>query len=185
MRLYALCDRDVLRSRDISFAQFIQKVKSLNGEIVQYRNKNDDIATIKNDLIELRKLWDGYLIINDHYELTSYCDGVHIGQDDLYAIDNNPARALSILKLTIGNDKIVGLSTHNSEEIAIANALDLNYIGLGAYRSTSTKKEAGVLGDSLDQFAKESTHPVAAIGGIKTDDVFEFVTYHVIGSGLL
>jgi thiamine-phosphate pyrophosphorylase len=185
MRLYALCDRDVLRSRDISFEQFIQQVKAFNGEIVQYRNKNDDIASIKNDLIELRQLWDGFLIINDHYELASYCDGVHIGQDDLYAIDGDPLRALEILKLAIGNDKIIGLSTHNSEEIAIANALDLNYIGLGAYRSTSTKKEAGVLGDTLDRLAKESKHPVAAIGGIKTDDVFQFVTYHVIGSGLL
>lgn len=185
MRLYALCDRDVLRSRNISFTQFIQKVKSFNGEIVQYRNKNDDIASIKNDLIELRQLWDGFLIINDHYELTPYCDGVHIGQDDLYAIDADPLRALSILKLAIGNDKIVGLSTHNSEEIDIANSLDLNYIGLGAYRSTSTKIEAGVLGASLDQLAKESLHPVAAIGGLKTDDLFEYVTYHVIGSGLL
>ncbi|MDP3266937.1 MAG: thiamine phosphate synthase [Sulfuricurvum sp.] len=185
MRLYALCDRDVLRSRDISFAEFIQKVKSLNGEIVQYRNKHDDIATIKNDLIELRQLWDGFLIINDHYELATYCDGVHIGQDDLYAIDSDPLRALTILKLAIGNDKIVGLSTHNSDEIAIANTLELNYIGLGAYRSTSTKKEAGVLGNSLDILAKESSHPVGAIGGVKTDDIFAFVTYHVIGSGLL
>lgn len=185
MRLYALCDRDVLRSRDISFETFIQKVKSFNGEIIQYRNKHDDIATIKNDLIELRQLWDGFLIINDHYELANYCDGVHIGQDDLYAIDADPLRALAILKLTIGDDKIVGLSTHNREEIAIANTLDLNYIGLGAYRSTSTKKEAGVLGEALDKLAKESNHPVAAIGGIKTDDVFDFVTYHVIGSGLL
>lgn len=185
MRLYALCDRDVLRSRDISFETFIQKVKSFDGEIVQYRNKHDDIATIKNDLIALRQLWDGFLIINDYYELASYCDGVHIGQDDLYTIDSDPARALQILKLAIGNDKIVGLSTHNSEEIKIANTLDLNYIGLGAFRSTSTKKEAGVLGESLDALAQYSTLPVAAIGGVKMDDVFEHVTYHVIGSGLL
>jgi thiamine-phosphate pyrophosphorylase len=185
MRLYALCDRDVLRSREISFAQFINKVKLLNGEIVQYRNKHDDIATIKNDLIELHQLWDGFLIINDHYELVPYCDGVHIGQDDLYAIDNDPARALQILKLAIGNDKIIGLSTHNSDEISIANTLDLNYIGLGAYRSTATKIEAGVLGESLDELAKDSHHPVAAIGGIKIDDHFKHVTYHVIGSGLL
>jgi thiamine-phosphate pyrophosphorylase len=185
MRLYALCDRDVLRSRDISFKHFIEKVKFYNGEIVQYRNKHDDIATIKNDLIELRRLWEGFLIINDHYELAPYCDGVHIGQDDLYSIDSDPSRALQILKLAIGNDKIIGLSTHNAHEIAIANSLELNYIGLGAYRSTSTKKEAGVLGESLDTLAKHSTHPVAAIGGVKIDDVFEHVVYHVIGSGLL
>lgn len=185
MRLYALCDRDVLRSRNITFEQFIQKVKSYNGEIVQYRNKHDDIATIKNDLIELRQLWDGFLIINDHYELSAYCDGVHIGQEDLYAIDNDPIRALQILKMTVGDDKIIGLSTHNSNEIAIANTLDLHYVGLGAYRSTTTKKEAGVLGENLDPIASHSIHPVAAIGGIKLSDVFENITYHVIGSGLL
>ena len=185
MRLYALCDRDVLRSRNISFETFIQKVKSFNGEIVQYRNKHDDIATIKNDLIALRQLWDGFLIINDHYHLVPYCDGVHIGQDDLYSIDTDPSRALQILKLAIGSDKIIGLSTHNTDEINIANTLDLNYIGLGAFRSTSTKKEAGVLGESLDILAKNSIHPVAAIGGVKMDDFFENITYHVIGSGLL
>lgn len=185
MRLYALCDRDVLRSRDISFAQFLHKVKSFNGEIVQYRNKHDDIATIKNDLIALRQAWDGFLIINDHYELAPYCDGVHIGQEDLYAMDSDPVRALKILKLAIGNDKIIGLSTHNADEISVANELDLNYIGLGAYRSTSTKKDAGVLGEQLDQLAKNSHHPVAAIGGIKREDTFKYVTYHVIASGLL
>ncbi|MFA6188255.1 MAG: thiamine phosphate synthase [Sulfuricurvum sp.] len=185
MQLYALCDRDVLRSRGVSFAQFIEKVKSYNGQIVQYRNKHDDIAIIKNDLIALRKLWDGFLIINDHYELAPYCDGIHIGQDDLYAIESDPSRALEILKMAIGNDKIIGLSTHNAAEIEIANALELNYIGLGAFRATSTKKEAGVLGDTLDSLAKHSVHPVAAIGGVKMDDVFEYVTYHVVGSGLL
>ena len=185
MQLYALCDRDVLRSRDISFETFIQKVKSFNGEIVQYRNKHDDIATIKNDLIYIRALWDGFLIINDHYELIALCDGVHIGQEDLNTIDTDPIKAIAILKATIGEDKIIGLSTHNAEEIRIANYLDINYIGLGAYRSTSTKSGAKVLGNQLDTIASLSKHPVGAIGGVGLDDVFEYVTYNVIGSGLL
>lgn len=87
--------------------------------------------------------------------------------------------------MAIGEDKIIGLSTHNADEIAIANELDLNYIGLGAYRASSTKSEAKVLGDKLDEIAAHSTHPVAAIGGVKLDDVFQYVTYKVIGSGLL
>ncbi|HEX5623705.1 MAG TPA: thiamine phosphate synthase [Sulfuricurvum sp.] len=185
MRLYALCDHDVLHSKGVSFTQFINTVKSFNGEIVQYRNKTGDIAAIKNDLIQLRRLWDGFLIVNDHYELASFCDGVHIGQEDLYAMDSNPVRAISILKMAIGNDKIIGLSTHNAREIEIANTLDVNYIGLGAYRATSTKSEAKVLGAQLDDMAKLSHHPVAAIGGVKLEDTFHYVTYHVIGSGLL
>jgi len=185
MQLYALCDCDALRSRNIPLKEFIQKAKEHNAQIIQYRNKHDDIALIKNDLIFVRQLWDGFLIINDYYELISFCDGVHIGQEDLYAIDSDPVRAIKILKSTIGNDKIIGLSTHNKIEIEIANGLDINYIGLGAYRATSTKSEAKVLGESLDALASHSKHPVGAIGGVKIDDRFENVTYHVIGSGLL
>lgn len=185
MQLYALCDRDALRARDVPLEEFVQKAKSHDAKILQYRNKHDDIALIKNDLILLRQLWDGFLIINDYYELISFCDGVHIGQDDLALIDLDPIRAIMILKTAIGVDKIIGLSTHNLSEIQIANDLDIHYIGLGAYRATSTKSEAKVLGDNLDELALHSKHPVGAIGGVRLDDSFNYVTYHVIGSGLL
>jgi thiamine-phosphate pyrophosphorylase len=185
MKLYALCDADMLRQNGVELLAFVARAKTLGAEVLQYRNKNSDIATIKVDLIALRQVWEGFLLINDHYELASYCDGVHIGQEDLYTIDPDPLRALKILKMAIGEDKIIGLSTHNMDEIEIANTLDLNYIGLGAYRATSTKSEAKVLGDELDLIASGSKHPVAAIGGVKLDDHFQHVTYHVIGSGLL
>ncbi len=185
MQLYALCDADMLHERGIDSLSFAQRAKALGAEVLQYRNKNADIATVKTDLIALRQIWEGFLIINDHYELSVFCDGVHIGQEDLYAIDPNPARAVKILKMAIGEDKIIGLSTHNTEEITIANALDINYIGLGAYRATSTKSEATVLGDRLDELASLSKRPVGAIGGVKLDDQFQYVTYLVIGSGLL
>ena len=185
MQLYALCDRDALRSRKVSLDDFIQKAKKYDPKILQYRNKNDDISTIKKDLILLRQLYDGFLIINDYYELIAFCDGVHIGQEDLASIDPDVKRAISILKSTIGMDKIIGLSTHNKTEIEIANTLDINYIGLGAYRSTQTKSDAKVLGESLDTLAALSKHPVGAIGGVKISDTFKHVTYHVIGSGLL
>lgn len=184
MRLYALCDADMLTGRGIGLERFVERVRSMGGEIIQYRNKSGDVAAAKSDLIRLRQLWDGYLIINDRYELAPFCDGVHIGQEDLRAIDSDPFRAIKILKLSIGADKIIGLSTHNEAEIRVANTLDLNYIGLGAYRSTATKSDAKVLGDSLDRIASLSRHPVAAIGGVRPGDRFSHVTYHVIGSGL-
>jgi len=184
MRLYALCDADFLRDRGIGLETFINRAKALGGEILQYRNKNGDIAAIKADIIRIRQIWDGFLIINDHYELAPFCDGIHIGQEDLYAIDSDAERAVKILKLSIGDDKIIGLSTHNAEEIAIANRLEINYVGLGAYRATATKSDAKVLGEELDTLALSSRHPVAAIGGVKPSDTFRHVTYHVIGSGL-
>lgn len=185
MKLYALCDIDTLRKSGVELLAFASRAASLGAEVLQYRNKHADVATIKTDLIALRKMWEGFLIINDHYELAPFCDGVHIGQEDLYAIDSDPSRAIKVLKMAIGEDKIIGLSTHNVQEIEIANTLDLNYIGLGAYRATSTKSDAKVLGEHLDSIAAHSKHPVAAIGGVKLDDTFSHVTYNVIASGLL
>lgn len=185
MRLYALCDTDTLAKHGVGYEEFAQRAKKFGAEVLQYRNKKGDIAAIKADLIALRRLWDGYLIVNDQYELASFCDGVHIGQEDLAAIDLDPVRAVKILKMAIGDDKIIGLSTHNQKEIEIANALDINYIGLGAYRSTATKSDAKVLGENLDTIASFSRHPVAAIGGVRLDDQFKHVTYWVVGTGLL
>ncbi|MDB2562314.1 thiamine phosphate synthase, partial [Sulfurimonas sp.] len=89
------------------------------------------------------------------------------------------------VRSVIGKDKILGISTHNEEEVLEANEMDLNYIGLGAYKNTSTKNVSNILGDSLDGIASKSKHFVGAIGGVKMSDTFGYVTYHVIGSGLI
>jgi len=186
MRLYALCDQDMLDKKGISIEKFIDIAKNNNAEIIQYRNKNADIVYIKSQLIKIRKLYDGFLIVNDAYELVEFCDGVHVGQDDLKSIDQDISKAVKILRNVVSSDKILGISTHNEDEVIEANSFDINYIGLGAYRDTSTKKDiSGILGKELDKIASKSKHLVAAIGGVKKDDKFENITYHVIGSGLL
>ena len=185
MRLYALCDQELLDSKGISIEEFIDIAKQNGAEIVQYRNKTADIAFIKQQLIKIRKIYDGFLIINDAYELVEFCDGVHLGQEDLKSIDSDIKSAVKILRMAITRDKILGISTHNREEVLEANECDLNYIGLGAYRDTNTKSVSVVLGNQLDTIASESKHFVAAIGGVKKSDVFTYVTYHVIGSGLV
>ena len=186
MRLYALCDQDMLDSRGISLEHFIHIANRQKAEILQYRNKNADISVLKKNLIAIRKQFDGFLIINDAYELVEFCDGVHLGQEDLKTIDEDIKKAVKIVRSVIGDDKILGISTHNEEEVLVANDLDLNYIGLGAYRNTKTKEDiSAVLGDKADDIAKHSKHLVAVIGGVRLDDTFTNITYHVIGSGLV
>ena len=186
MRLYALCDQDMLDKHALTVEEFVQKAQNYNAEIIQYRAKNANIASMKKELIKIRQLYDGFLIVNDAYELVEFCDGVHVGQEDLYNIDADKKKAVKILRSVIGSDKILGISTHNEAEVLEANSMDLNYIGLGAYRDTSTKQDiTTVLGKKLDDIAKLSEHYVAAIGGVKLDDSFKNVRYHVIGSALL
>ena len=186
MRLYALCDQDLLDKKDLSLEDFIEIAKEQSAEIIQYRNKNADIAFIKEQLIKIRKIYDGFLIVNDVYELIEFCDGVHVGQEDLKAIDEDVHKAVKILRSVIKQDKILGISTHNEAEVLQANEMDLNYIGLGAFKDTGTKKDIStVIGNKLDDIASKSKHLVGAIGGVKRDDKFAHVAYHVIGSGLI
>lgn len=186
MQLYALCDQDLLDKHKLSLEEFVNLAKKNNAEIIQYRNKTADVPFIKQQLIQLRKNYDGFLIVNDSYELIEYCDGVHLGQEDLKTIDEDIFKAVKIIRKVIGSEKLLGISTHNEEEVIQANEMDLNYIGLGAYRDTTTKKDiSGVLGNSIDAIATKSKHLVAVIGGVKLDDKFDNITYHVIGSGLI
>ncbi len=184
MKLYALCDQDTLYDRNLCLQDFVNLAKKHQAEIIQYRNKNEDEETIKKALIEIRKYWDGFLIVNDKYELISFCDGVHMGQEDLLCIDEDISTSIKTVRELIGPDKLLGISTHNEEEIKIANDLDLNYIGLGAFKQTSTKDVTNILGDRLDVLAGISKHKVAAIGGVKLSDEFKNVSYLVVGTGL-
>jgi len=186
MRLYALCDQDMLEKFKISLEDYIKIAKENDAEIIQYRAKNRDLAFIKSQLIKIRKLYDGFLVVNDAYELIEFCDGVHVGQEDLRKIDIDVKKAVAVLRSVIKKDKILGVSTHNEKEILELNDCDLNYIGLGAYRSTSTKTDiTSVLGDKVDELALKSKHYVAVIGGVRKTDKFKNVTYNVMGSGLL
>lgn len=185
MQLYALCDEDLLVKYAISIEMFAKIASSHGAKIVQYRNKNGNILYIKQQLIKLRQLYDGFLIVNDHYELVEYCDGVHLGQEDLALIDKDVSKAVQTLRAFIDKDKILGISTHNKDEILLANEMDLSYVGLGAYRATSTKIDTTtILGDEVEQLALFSKHPVAVIGGVKKSDNFKNITYKVIGSDL-
>lgn len=184
MRLYALCDQNSLDDRKLSLEAFVSLAKKHKAEIIQYRNKTADLETIKKNLIEIRKFWDGFLIINDKYTLAPFCDGVHMGQEDLLAVNPNIEEAIRTIRGTIGSDKLLGISTHTIQEIELANKMDLNYIGLGAYKQTSTKNVTNILGDNLDSLAAFSHHKVAAIGGVRLSDTFKNAAYLVIGTGL-
>jgi thiamine-phosphate pyrophosphorylase len=182
--IYALVDKETLILKEVSLPVLLQHIRSFNAPILQYRNKTGSTEEKKTDLFMIRKYYRGIVIINDTVELIRYADGLHLGQEDMRLYGEDLHLSLSRIRRHIGN-KILGLSTHNKEEILQANALDLDYIGLGAYRATGTKKEAKVSGKALLEIAKYSKHPVGIIGGVRLEDAFEEpIVYKVIGSDL-
>ena len=185
--LYALIDKESLNSLDISIYDFAKFINLLNIPIAQYRNKSGSKDEFIEDIDIIQYHFRGKLIINDRVEFANIADGIHIGQEDLISIENSTSsEPILYLRKKLKKGKLIGLSTHNKDEILKANDLDIDYIGLGAYRQSSTKSDANVSGDSLLEIAKISKHPVALIGGIKLSDRFDesLIKYRVVGSDL-
>ena len=183
-KLYALFDYELNSKKKKTLFEFISVCKKLDAKVIQYRDKVSDIDTKIQNLIELKSSFEGQVLVNDDVDLAIFCDGVHLGQEDLAKIASDFKTAVKKIRDQIGK-KTIGLSTHDKDEILLANTLDIDYIGLGAYRQTSTKKDIrDVLGESVKELASLSTHPVAVIGGVKVDDEIDFAQYKVVGSDL-
>ena len=183
-KIYALVDKETLLGRGVSLLSHLEHLKNFDIPILQYRNKNGTLEEKKSDLLLIREHYQGILIVNDTVELIEFADGLHIGQEDIREYSANLNESVKKVRDMIGR-KLLGLSTHNLSEIEEANRLDLDYIGLGAYRATQTKSEANIGGEALLEAAKHSIHPVGIIGGVKLEDEFEQpILYKVIGSAL-
>jgi thiamine-phosphate pyrophosphorylase len=161
----------------------IETVRNLGATIVEYRNKTGSFEEKKDDILMIKESLDASLIVNDDILLAPFCDGLHLGQDDLLKYANSTAKSVECVREIIGG-KILGISTHNEKEILEANSTSVDYIGLGAYRRTYTKNTNNILGERLSTLALLSKKPVAAIGGVKLNDRIANVAYLVIGAGL-
>ncbi len=181
--LYALCDWETLLERNMNLDNFISMIKKFDVKIIQYRDKISDLALQKTNLIYLKKKVNIPLIINDKIELIHYADGLHLGQEDLSKIHKDKKIAILLLRKKMQN-KLLGLSTHNEKEILEANTLDIDYIGLGAFRTSSTKDVKDILGHKISYLAKISKKPVCAIGGVHIDDKIKNIRFNVVGSAL-
>ncbi len=142
-------------------------------KIIQYRDKTKSIKEKTKEAREIRELCKKHgviFIVNDHVDIALLvdADGVHIGQDDM-----NPA---DVRKL-IGDDKIIGLSTH-SEEQGMKAFLDpdVDYIGVGPIFPTTTKDTAPVGLEYLEYAVKNLHLPFTAIGGIKEHNIHEIIS---------
>lgn len=187
--IYALCDYETLVKKNITLLDFIKIAKQNNVKLLQYRDKTSSLKIQEKNLNILKTNLTCPIIINDKLELLKFADGVHLGQEDLQRIKTDELKVsddklvFKLLKKRYPN-KLFGLSTHNEMEILKANELDLDMIGLGAYRATSTKDVDTILGDKASYLAKISKHPVCLIGGVQKSDLVENISFNVISSDL-
>ncbi len=130
-------------------------------DIVQLREKHMDdktLTAVAREAVELCAQAGALLIVNDRpaVALAAGADGVHVGQEDMPVAE---VRAL------VGEDLLIGLSTHAPAEIDAADGAD--YIGVGPVHATPTKPGRPAVGLELVRYAAEhAREPFFAIGGI-------------------
>ena len=164
--LYAVTDRHWLNGRTL-----VDVVKeSLDGGVtmIQLREKSLDEGKFLEEAKELQALCRERhvpFIVNDNVDIAKAmdADGVHVGQDDMAALD---ARA------KLGPDKLIGVSAHTVEEALLAEKQGADYLGVGAVFPTSSKSDVGEMSyETLKAICKAVSIPVVAIGGISGENV--------------
>lgn len=105
--------------------------------------------------------------------------GVHVGQDDMPAL---AARAL------LGPGPLLGLSTHDLEQVVEADDAPVDYLGFGPVNATRTKGYERGLGPEACWIAAQGcTKPLFPIGGIGVENAGELVRIGraAVGSAIL
>jgi thiamine-phosphate pyrophosphorylase len=101
------------------------------------------------------------LVMNDRADLclAADFDGVHVGQGDLSPVG---------VRRVIGPDRLLGVSTHNPEQLREADSTSADYVAIGPVFATASKENPDpVLGLEGVRRARELTRkPLVAIGGI-------------------
>ncbi len=154
----------MLELRGVALARVAEDLKAAGVRLLQYRNKVGEPVSILRAAAVLWEVFAGTgcrLIMNDRADLavSAGFGGVHVGQGDLSPED---------ARRVVGAERWVGVSTHNDEQLRIANETSADYIAVGPVFATGTKVDAEpVIGLEGVRRARALTQkPIVAIGGI-------------------
>ena len=164
-RLYAIVD--------VSFGDPVEIAKQLFDSgirLLQIRNKD---ATSGVLLEQTKRIVSNApigcrVIVNDRADVAimGRAHGVHLGQEDL-----SPTQVRKI----VGEKRIIGISTHNSDQAQAAMEEPVDYVAVGPIFATSTKESHfPVVGlEGLYRICGLLDRPVVAIGGITLNNARE------------
>lgn len=165
-KIYPLTDVSISK---ISHLEQVKKLIAGGAEMIQLREKNlspNDFYEAAKEVLEFARPRKVKIIINDRVDiaLALKADGVHLGQDDL-----SPEKARKIL----GDEAIIGFSTHNLSQVSSALKFPLDYIAFGPIFATTSKENPdAVVGLENLKKVRETVgdFPLVAIGGINFEN---------------
>ena len=165
-KIYPITDT---RLSGLSHAEQVKRLIDGGANFIQLREKyfapKAFYADAENAL-KIARENNVKIIINDRVDiaLALKADGVHLGQDDL-----PPDKAREIL----GENAIIGFSTHNLKQAVEALKFPVDYIAIGPVFTTATKENPdNVTGLEGVKKVREKIggFPLVAIGGINFEN---------------
>jgi thiamine-phosphate pyrophosphorylase len=166
-RLYGILDVDLLAARGLAPLDVCDVWLAGGIRLIQLRAKglsSSAMLALAEALLQRTRAAGAQLIINDRADIAAMCgaDGVHVGQDDLSPDD---------VRRVVGDESIVGLSTHTDAQVSSAVTSRVSYVAVGPVFGTRTKATGyDAVGLDFVQRAAVVVHaaglPLVAIGGI-------------------
>ena len=159
---YPIVDAGRLRGRDPAFV--VDSLARAGARLIQLRVKglsDRRWLAMAGAALAAARASGAYLVVNDRADIARIAgaDGLHVGQDDLAGTD---ARAV------VGPGVLLGVSTHNLDQLAAAATEAVDYLAIGPVFPTRTKDNPDpVVGLEMVRRARAATtRPLVAIGGI-------------------
>jgi len=160
-KLYPITDTSI---SSLSHAEQIERLAAGGASLIQLREKHASPREFYRAALEamiVAKRLGVQLVVNDRVDIAIAvkADGVHLGQDDL-----PPGKA----RMLLGQDRIIGFSTHTLDQALEANSAPVDYIAIGPVFPTSTKEnpDAIVGTANIREIKSRISKPLVAIGGI-------------------
>ena len=155
-----------------SAAELLRAALAGGVDVVQLRDKSAGRDAILRAAELFRAICDEHaalFVVNDEPQLALECgaDGVHVGQDDL---------TVERTRAIVGRAPLVGVSTHDPEQVDAALGSSADYLGVGPVHATPTKPGREPVGTALVRLAAaRGGKPFFAIGGIDPGTVRDVV----------
>jgi thiamine-phosphate pyrophosphorylase len=180
-RLYLLTDRRQTHQRPLASA--LSQALEAGVRMVQIREKDLDtpeLIDLAQQLIPVIKQHHGKVLLNDRVDLALAlnADGVHLRSDSL---------PLPLTRRLLGNEKLIGISTHSVEEVQYAENEGADFVVLGPIFETPSKRIYGhPLGfHTLETACRVSHLPIFAIGGITAKHVHPVISSGAYGIAVI
>jgi len=169
-KFYAITDCQL---SNCTHEEIVTMLLAGGARLIQLRDKDMSARELLDSAracLKLTRAAGATLMINDRVDvaLTAEADGVHLGQEDMSVED---AREI------LGEEKIIGVSTHSLDQFRAALETSANYIAIGPIYQTKTKENPDpVVGLELIREARKLTdRPLVAIGGINHERAPEVI----------